>query len=368
MQKLEHHDAHCRAGAQFAPYGEWELPEHYGDVVEEYRVLRNGVGLSDLSFQGHLLVSGADHVSFLQKLISNDMALLSKDRGIYTTLLTSKGKVLSDFFLYPVSGGLLLEVESQNALKTKEHLLRFKLRSQVKIEALPWGRLMLSGPQARPLLENFMGAALSLTEERSFIQKEWEGRSLLCIKQSITGEEDYHLYLPEAGLAPLWEKLLALGQDPGNPIKVLPIGQAALEILRIEEGKPRYGKEISEDILPVEAGLQKDAISYTKGCYPGQEVVARIRTYGHVNKNLYGLVLEGSEIPERKSRIFVDDKNVGWITSAVWSPLRGKVFALCYLRSRFAAPGHNVEVEVGSARMAARTASLPFETAKDTAE
>lgn len=361
MQILKLRDAHQQAGARLAPHGEWELPEDYGDLIKEYHAVRSGVGLADLSCQGHFLVTGSDHVSFMQNLISNDMALLSKDRGMYATLLTAKGRVLSEFTLYSLSNGLLLEVESSNAMKTKEQLLRFKLRSQVRIEALPWGRLMVSGPRARPLLETFFGETFPPMEERSFFERAWEGFSLFCIKRSITGEEDYHLYLSEEGLAPLWKKLLAIGHDPGgHDLGVLPIGQAALEILRIEAGKPRYGYEINEDILPIEAGLQEEAISYTKGCYPGQEVVARIKTYGHVNKNLYGLVLEGSELPERKSQIFMGGKKVGWITSAARSLLMGKVIAMCYLRPQFAVPGTGVEVEVGSARTAAQAAPLPF--------
>jgi len=356
MKKLRLHDDHQQAGAHFDSYGEWELPEHYGDEIKEYRAVRNGVGIADLSSQGHFLITGSDRDAFMQNLISNDMLLLSRNRGMYTTLLTAKGKVLSEFYLYSVSDGLFMEVESGNAVKTKENLLRFKLRSQVKIEALSWGRLMVSGPRARPLLETLFGETLPAMEERSFFEKAWEGFTLLCVKQSITGEEDYHLYLPEGGVSLLWKKLLAIGRDPD----ALPIGQAVLEVLRIEAGLPRYGDEIDEDILPIEAGLQEDAISYTKGCYPGQEVVARIKTYGHVNKNLFGLVLEGSELPELKAQIFTGDKKVGWITSCARSPLMGKVIALCYLRQQFAVPGTALEVEVGSARIAAHAASLPF--------
>lgn len=356
MQKLRLRDEHQQAGACFAPYGEWELPENYGDLNKEYHAVRNGVGLADLSYQGHFLVSGSDHVPFMQKLISNDMALLSKDRGIYTTLLTAKGKVLSEFTLYSLSDGLFMEVESSNAVKTKEQLLRFKLRSQIKIETLPWGRLMISGPRAKTMLEKFFGAPLPSMEERSFFTRAWEGFSLLCIKRSITGEEDYHLYLPGEGLPLFWEKISSSGENLG----LRPIGQTALEILRIEAGIPRYGLEIDEDILPIEAGLQEEAISYTKGCYPGQEVVARIKTYGHVNKNLYGLSLEGPELPDQKSQIFVDDKKVGWITSTTRSPLTGKVIAMCYLRPQFAVPGTSLEVDVGGTRTAAQARPFPI--------
>ncbi|MFQ5779576.1 MAG: aminomethyltransferase family protein [Nitrospiria bacterium] len=356
MPQLILHDEHQSAGARFAPYGEWALPEDYGDALQEYHAVRERVGLADLSYQGNFLVTGSDRVAFLQGLISNDMALLSKERGIYSTLLTAKGRVVADFYLYPLSDGLLMELEWANAAKTKEHLIRYRLRSQVKIDAPPWGRILIAGPRSKSLLEALFKEALPPMKERSLLEITWGGFSLLCIKRSITGEEDYHLYLSEEGIVPLWMELLSLGHDLG----VLPVGQAALEILRIEAGKPRYGVDIDEHIIPVEAGLADEAISYTKGCFPGQEVVARIKTYGHVNKHLYGMVLEGSELPQREDKVFKGDKQMGWVTSAARSPYLGKVIAIGYLRPQIAVPGTTVEVEVGNTRTTAQATPLPF--------
>lgn len=365
MPQLILHSTHQQRGAQFASYGDWTLPECYGDPRLEYRAARERVGLADLSYQAKFSVTGRDRIPFLQSLISNDVRLLSEGKGLYSALLTAKGRVVSDFYLYPLPAAstpalrgeaLLLEVDASNAENTRRHLMKYKLAAQVKIEPLPWGRLLLCGPSARPLLEKFFGEALPAMEEKSLFQKEIEGGVVICIKRSITGEDDYHLYFPEERLVKRWEGLLSIGAA----FDIAPVGQAALEILRIEAGRPRYGVDIDERIIPNEAGLETEAISYTKGCYPGQEVIARIETYGHVNKHLLGLVLEGKALPKKNDKVFQGDKDLGWITSAAPSPFLGKVIAIGYLRPQIAAPGTAVEVEVDQARIPARVTALPF--------
>jgi folate-binding protein YgfZ len=346
---------HQQRGARFLPYGEWELPSDYGDVLLEYEAVRRKVGVADLSHQAPFLITGKDRLPFLQNLISNDLNPLEQGKGLYATLLTAKGRVLSDFYLYRLPDALLMDVGWTNAKQTFDQLMRFKFRSQIKIETPSWGRLLVSGPQARPLLDALFGS-LPIREEKSLFQTEIDGRTLLCIKQSTTGGEDYHLYLPVEGLEKLWEHLFSMAGSLG----LQPFGQSALEMLRIEAGKLRYGIDIDEHIIPIEAGLEKEAISYTKGCYPGQEVMARIQTYGHVNKHLMGLMIEGTELPKREDKVFQGEKELGWITSATWSPSQNKVIAMGYLRPQIAIPGTAVEVEIAQIRKAAQVSALPF--------
>ncbi len=346
---------HRQRGGRFVPYGEWELPSDYGDAFSEYQIVRQKVGVADLSHQTPFLITGKDRIPFLQNIISNDLNPLEQGRGLYTTLLTAKGRVLSDFHLYRLPDALLMDVEWTNAKNTFDQLMRFKFRSQIKMETPAWGRLLVSGPQARPLLETLFGS-VPMNDEHSFFQTESDGATLLCVKQSTTGGEDYHLYLPMEGLEKLWERLFSAGGAFG----LQPFGQSALEILRIEAGKLRYGIDIDEHIIPIEAGLEKEAISYTKGCYPGQEVMARIQTYGHVNKQLMGLTIEGSVLPKREDKIFQGEKELGWITSATWSPAAGKVIAMGYVRPQIAIPGTEVEVEIAQSRKTAQVSALPF--------
>ncbi len=359
MPVLPLHPRHIEKGARFSPYGEWELPADYGDPLLEYFAVRKGVGIADLSYQGTFLLTGRDRIPFLQNLISNDLTKTPEGKGIYATLLTAKGRIVSDFHLFPLSDAILIDLEGSNAKRTFDHLMRFKLRSQIKIETPPWGRLMISGPKGRLLLETILGilpGSLPAMEENSFFQTKRDGASLLCVKRSMTGEDDHHLFLPLEGMAKMWEDLFTSGE----PFEAKPVGQSALETLRIEAGKPRYGIDLSEEVFPVEAGIDAETISYTKGCYPGQEVMARIQTYGHVNRRLTGLILEGTVLPKIEAKIFQGGNEVGWITGTTWSPSLQKGIAMGYLKVGSATPGTAVEVEIDHERKAAQVTSLPF--------
>jgi len=354
MSRLILHAQHAEQGACFAPYGAWEVPEHYGHPNEEYLAVRERVGLSDLSPLGRLLVSGPDRFQFLQSIVSNDLHLLQPNRAIYSTLLSAKGKVLSAFYIYPLEDAFLLEMDQPDDGVTAQHLTRYKFRSKVTIDRPSWGRLSVSGPNAGPLLTPYFSDLP--TEEGQFLSKQVNGISAVLIRRCLHGEEGYQIYIQETGLVALWERLVSVGREVG----LLPVGHAALEILRIEAGQLRYGVDMDDQTIPIEAGLESIGISYAKGCYPGQEVLARIQTYGHVNKHLSGLIIEGNVVPVKGDRIFQQDVDRGWITSATLSPTLKKVIAMGYVRSECAVPGTQVDVKTAQSRCMARTVILPF--------
>lgn len=354
--QLPLHEIHKTVGAHFSSPDKWELPLHYGNPLEEYNAIRNGLALSDLSYQGLWLLTGVDCEKFLQGLISNDLPKPENHLGTHACLLTAKGKILSDFFLYPLPEGFLMTLESTNAEDTKTQLMRFRMRSKVEMETLDWGRLLISGPKAQNLLEKFFGSPLPKMGENAFIEKDMDGTRIICIQRSITGGCDFHLYTPLENLETIWKYLLSKGADWG----IQPVGQEALEICRIEAGLPRYGIDINADTLPNEAGIQDKVISYTKGCFPGQEVIARIKTYGHVNKQLSGLILESTTLPKQGAEVFHDKKSVGWVTSTTKSPLLKKVIAMGYLRREALKPGTPLTVTIESGQVPAKATALPF--------
>ena len=148
-----------------------------------------------------------------------------------------------------------------------------------------------------------------------------------------------------------------LGQD--EEFQGRAVGLQALETLRIESGKPRFGVDMTEATIPVEANLL-EAISYTKGCYIGQEVIARIDARGHVNRQLAGLLLGEAELPEAGSKLFSPDREVGWITSTAWSPAMAQAIALAYVRRGFLEPGTALQVRTDGGYIPATVAALPF--------
>ena len=329
--------------------------------IASCRAARTTAVVAAFPSHDNLQISGRDRIAFLQKVITNDLGLLTPTQGVYSLLLTAKGKIIADFFVYPLPtdrspDSLLIEVEWASAATIQSHLLGYRFRSQVKIELATTGKILVAGPGATALLSRFFDAPLPALAERGCVQMGQMG-GIFCIRRSVTGEADYLLYLPTGQTAEVEAALLALGNKDG----VVSIGPAALETLRIEAGLPRFGVDFDEQTFPAEAGLG-DAVSETKGCYPGQEVVARIDTYGHVNKHLRGLVFESPSdpLPQKSDLVFHEGQEVGRITSATRSPHLSRGIALASLRTVAAAPETAVEVAIGGARCLARVVLPPF--------
>ncbi|MBI4482292.1 MAG: aminomethyl transferase family protein, partial [Acidobacteria bacterium] len=153
----------------------------------------------------------------------------------------------------------------------------------------------------------------------------------------------------------LWQELIAMGER----FSLRPVGWEAYQVLRVEAGIPLFGTDMDESHMPLEAGLEH-ALSTTKGCYVGQEVMARILYRGHVNRKLTGLRLQGGKVPEKGSTIVAGDKEIGQVTSAVFSPALGQPIALGYVRREFLTPGSKVEVKFNGDSASAEVVTLPF--------
>ena len=314
-----------------------------------YHVARERVALADLSHQATVLLSGADRVSWLQQLISNDLDLLTPDRGLSSLLLSAKGKTQAMFYIYRQPSVFILETEQEDVALLMASLLRYKLRSKIEVTQPPWSKFLIAGPLARTLLGCFLEQSLPDMQERSYFQS----GEFFCIQRSLTGERDYLLYLPSAQQDTVWERLLRLGKEMG----IEPVDDTMRERLRIEAGIPRWGKEITESVFPIETGLD-EAISYTKGCYPGQEVMARIRTYGHVNRRLVGLILGETQPPQEGVRLIRDGEDVGWITSVTDSPALCRMIAMGYVREAASAAG--TDLSIAETALKAQVVALPF--------
>jgi folate-binding protein YgfZ len=178
------------------------------------------------------------------------------------------------------------------------------------------------------------------------------------IEADHTGEGGYDIYRPTEHLEEFRRRLMA-------EMGAVPVGEEAAEILRIEAGIPKFGVDMDEKTIPLEAGLEATYISHTKGCYVGQEIIARITARGHTNRTLAGLVLDGTELPRKGEVVKAatgdgEEKETGWITSACLSPSLGSVIALGYVRHENSEPGARVRVVHGEALLSATVTELPF--------
>ena len=319
MKQLRLHNQHAKHGAVFHEVSGWETPSHYGDSVAEHTAVRHGVGIADLSHRGKLRVTGDDRVKWLQSIISNDLLPLTSGHGLYSSFLTYKGKMLSYFRVYALPDALMIEDVGEIGDATFQAFRKFLLygtKAKMENGAESWGLLLISGPQAPRLILEAFGCDVSGLQSLVFLTQEIGGHQALLMRTEETGETDIEILIPADGLLSVWERLWTVG----GPMGLKPFGTEAREMLRLEAGLPRAGADLTEEIVPPEANLEGKAFSLSKGCYPGQEVVARMDTYGSVRRRMVGLVLLDPVIPKTGAKLFSGEREVGWISSAAHSP------------------------------------------------
>ncbi|MDE3041745.1 MAG: aminomethyltransferase family protein [Nitrospirota bacterium] len=359
MKHSRLHEHHMKLRATFEEVAGWEMPAHYGAWIAEYQAVRQTVGLSDLSHRGKIRVTGDDRVKWLQSLISNDILPLQPGQGRYSSFLTHKGKMLGYFRVYTLSDCLWVEDVGEVGDATFQALRKFLLYGiKAKMEncAESWGLLLISGPKACATVNAAFGVDMSDLKPVSAIAAQIGGHASFVLRTEETGEDDLEILLPADALSTAWERLLEAGATYG----IKAVGGHAREALRIEAGLPKAGPDLNEEIVPPEANLEGKAFSLNKGCYPGQEVVARMDTYGNVRRHLVGLVVKSSALPTKGAKLYSGDREVGWVSSATMSPQQKGVIALGFPLRDFSTPNTALTVEIDGARYDATVQALPF--------
>ncbi len=284
-----------------------------------YEALKNGAALVDRSDRSVLRLTGRDPVSMLDAVLTNQVSK-EPNLGIYATLLSPKGKIQADLRVLKSGREVLVDTEPEGADAAREILGRYAPFSRVKLEDLSaggetWGVLGLYGPRARTLLDG-----LRLAEHES-AEIEVGGERVLAAGVAVP-MSGFDMLAPVDELRATRDYLLQAG--------AVLAGSDAYETARVEMGTPRFGSDITKENFPAEAGILERAVSFSKGCYPGQETVARMHYRGHPNCTLHRLVVEGSS-PTPDTPIFQNEKQVGWITSVAPLPVGGRQLVLAYL-------------------------------------
>ncbi len=345
-------EIHRAQGATMRDVGGWLVPNDYGDVGAEYRALREAAGVVDRSMVGKVTVTGRDRQAFLQGMLTNDVKGLGPGQGTAAAFLDAHGKVMALLCVYVLEDRLWIELPPGLTEKTLQALDKFLISEKASFEAADdtFAVLAVEGPGARALLEKLGGAALALAPYQH-IEVALTGAPVRVIHRSEGGGEGFHCWTAAPHGPALWRALVAAGARPA--------GVEALNVLRLEAGVPWYGHDVDETVILPETRLEP-LVSYTKGCYIGQEVVARVKYRGHVNRALSGLILEGEQAPASGAPVIADGKEVGRVTSAVRSFALGKPIALAYIRREHFAPGSAVQVKDGGALIPAHVVELPF--------
>jgi folate-binding protein YgfZ len=320
-------------------------------LADDYHALRHSAGIVDRSSRGRLALTGVDRRAYLQGLLTNDIAALVEGTGCYAAYLTAQGRMIADMRVFETGDDLLVDLEGTLADTIADRWSRFIFSEDVQIrnDSAATSQVGVFGPQSAQVLARTVGdssvggsqleetlRSLPLHANRPF---GFSGLPASLLVSEEIGVRGFEIVVAASVKTSLLESLRTAG--------AIEVGQDAAEICRVEGGRPLFHVDMDEGTIPLEAGIEDRAISLTKGCYVGQEVIIRVlhRGHGRVARRLVGIGFErGVPVPSRGEQIVVSGRDIGSVTSAVDSPALGYPIALGYVHRDFQQPGTSVAV------------------------
>lgn len=328
-------------------------------VAEEHKQLRESCAYFLMDDWCLVAATGPDILEYLQTQTTNDMLKLEVGGGADNAVTDRKAKLLANFSVHRnAEESVFLLVETHQRDRLIDTLETYHIREKFEFSKdVAWdGLLALQGPKSPVVLDALTGEVTNLMKPNDIKAVPFEGEQIGIICKNLTGEDGFVLAFNTS----LQEALIRKLQSAGAEYGIMPIGPETREVLRIEAGIPAYGKDMDDRQILPETGLEHNAVSYHKGCYTGQEVIARIKTYGSPAFALVGLVIEGDTLPPRDAEIKMKTKKIGTLKSAAFSPYMNRNIALAYLQKDFRTPGQTYEVAIGGETYTVKTALLPF--------
>lgn len=344
-------------GAKFTTVAGWEMAEVYSSAEREHLAVRSHVGLIDLSYFGSIKVHGGEAVQFLNGLVTNNVKTLEPGKGMRAAILTGHGKVKALCRVLNLGGTYLVITDPQTHEMVFKYLFPFSYAGDFKVEDVSEEHRTVSvqGPESHLVMREICFEPLPALSEYYWFETQIAGHRALVTRVSHTGEEGFDILVQASALKDVWDFALLKGSFHS----IAPFGVGALESLRLEAGIPVYGQDVDEANMMLEVGLE-DAVSFTKGCYTGQEAVAMATYRGHVSKKLSGLNISGQLVPRHGDVVKKEGREIGFVTSAIQSPSLGSVIALAYVKHSFFEPGNTVEVHIEDQVIPATIAQMPF--------
>ena len=341
---------HQDAGAVFAEDPECQEVLNYGDTDSEYRTVVESAGITDRSLRGKLRVTGSDRERFLHGMLTNTVEGLVSGQGNYTAMTTPQGHTLTDLVVIHRGEEIFLETEPGYQDKLRVSLEKFLIADDVTLEDVSgnFAIIGLQGPAANQVISAAAGQTFETMSQFDSVDLHIGSLPIVVVCHSYTGENGYEIWTLAEDAADVWRDLANSGAEP--------VGCVATDVLRVEAGIPRYGLDFDERVMPLEAGIAS-AVDFEKGCFIGQEALAKMHNLGKPRRYLCGLVIAGSEPAPRETEIFVDGKEVGWTTSSLLSIYSDECVAFASLRRGFHEVGQLVALGDGKS---GRVVKLPF--------
>jgi folate-binding protein YgfZ len=338
---------HKSAGATMATWFGCDLPDHWIDPRAEQEFARRSVALIDKNYRAYLSFAGPDRVRYLNAILTNTVKDLADGQGAVSLLLNPQGHILAEMETYAAGEKLFCVSYAMIRERLIEWLDKYIIMDDVTLtdETERYGTVALEGPSAGVVARELCGLDLVALEELK--RAETTVASIPCwiTKRSPGGIAGCDFLVEQEQLAELWKILLAAVAKHGGG----PMGYAALSAQRLAQGVPWFGYDFGEKQIPHEAGLEMSHISYTKGCYTGQEIVERVRSRGQVNRRRVDLIFDGTNAPAGGEVLTVDGKEAGFVTRAAVPSFVSSAIGMGYVRKGFNELGSRLQWAGGSA-------------------
>lgn len=358
-KKTPLYEEHILAGGRIVDFAGWLLPVQYTSIVEEHLSVRQNAGLFDVSHMGEIEVEGPDAFRLIQQLITHDASLATGNKVIYSPMCYKDGGTVDDILVYRLrEDKFLLVVNAANTAKDLEWIQKNAQEKgyEVKVRDISASTLQLAlqGPKAEAILQPLTDYNLQKLGFYRWANAKVAEVPCLISRTGYTGEDGFELYFDPSEGRKIWRELLTRGKDEG----LRPCGLGARDTLRLEAALPLYGHELSPEITPLEAGLDR-FVRLEKGDFNGRDALKQQKEAG-LRRRLIGLQMMDKAIPRQGFPIYQQGERIGHITSGSFAPFLNCTIALGLVDSPYVKVGEEVKVSIRGREYRAKVVPLPF--------
>jgi aminomethyltransferase len=361
LKKTPLNAVHRRMGGRMVDFGGWDMPVQYpAGTVEEHLRTRTHAGLFDVSHMGEIDVRGPESISFINRLVSNDVTKLVDGQAQYSALTTPEGTVVDDLLVYRFGPEhLLLVVNAGTTEKDWDWIKSHHVHEMVELKnvSADYCQIALQGPDAISILQKLTTTPLEEIKYYHFSEGEVDGVASIISRTGYTGEDGFEVYAASAKAEQLWNKILEAGNHTA-PDGVLPCGLAARNTLRLEAGMALYGHEINETTTLLEANLGW-ICKLNKGEFTGREVLARQKEEG-IRRRLVGFEMTERGIARDEQEVLINGESKGYVTSGSPAPFLKKNIGMAYVPVEFSGEGQEIQIDVRGRLVGAKIVKTPF--------
>ena len=357
LKRTPLYETHVKTGAKLVEFGGWEMPVQYTGIIDEHKACRNAAGIFDVSHMGEIDVKGPDALKFVNKLITNNVAVMQIKQCMYSPMCYENGGVVDDLLVYKMAEDhYYIVVNASNTDKDYEWFLQNAQDMDVQVANISaqTAQIAVQGPKAEAILQKLTDLDLSTIKYYWFDFGKVDGVEAIVSRTGYTGEDGFELYVNPEQAARVWAKIA----DSGKPDGLVPVGLGARDTLRLEARLPLYGQEISAEISPLEAGLGI-FVKLDKDEFNGKAALAGQKAAG-LTRKVVGFEMVGRGIPRSHYTVKKDGREIGWVTSGSFAPALNKNLGLAIVETAYAALDTEFEIVIRDKGVAAKVIKTPF--------